>query len=351
MMDRKRWSLAIVNLGLMLSLVSAATLPAAAQRIVRPLTEDRGHYVAPRQVIGAAQKAAPAKMGFEIVYDDGETDVGYGFASTAAFYDIVQRFDLPSAPLQVDELELCFFRSGSQDTLDFDITFWDNTGAGGGPGSLVDFVPATISGLPGGSVPTFFTFDLSGLGVVLDQQTVYIGVGWSPDVSADFFLCGDYDRPTVQPGFDMINLDLNWFALESVDDQYSALMVRGTFSPLDSGACTPDAETLCLADGRFEVRMDWRTPQGAQGEGNGIQLTPDTGYFWFFNEDNVEVVIKVLNACSFANHYWVFAGGLTNVEVVITVTDTANGAAKVYTNPLGQAFQPIQDTVAFMTCP
>lgn len=63
------------------------------------------------------------------------------------------------------------------------------------------------------------------------------------------------------------------------------------------------------------------------------------------------MVIKVLNACSFSAHQWVFAGGLTNVEVTTTVTDTQTGAQRFDVNPLNQPFQPLQDTAAFSTCP
>jgi hypothetical protein len=42
---------------------------------------------------------------------------------------------------------------------------------------------------------------------------------------------------------------------------------------------------------------------------------------------------------------------LTNVRVVTTVTDTANGAVRTYTNPQGTRFAPVQDTAAFATCP
>ncbi|HEX5715648.1 MAG TPA: hypothetical protein VF179_05775, partial [Thermoanaerobaculia bacterium] len=82
-----------------------------------------------------------------------------------------------------------------------------------------------------------------------------------------------------------------------------------------------------------------------------VPLTSDTGYFWFFGSTNVEMIIKVLNGCGANNRYWVFAGGLTNVRVRITVTDTLRGVTKQYTNPQGTAFQPIQDTSAFATCP
>jgi len=115
--------------------------------------------------------------------------------------------------------------------------------------------------------------------------------------------------------------------------------------------CVADDTTLCLTGGRFQVRVDWRTPQGTSGPGMAKVLTDDTGYFWFFEESNVEMVIKVLDACSFADRFWVFAGGLTNVEVEIVVTDVVTGASKPYGNPLGTPFQPIQDTDAFATCP
>lgn len=79
-------------------------------------------------------------------------------------------------------------------------------------------------------------------------------------------------------------------------------------------------------------------------------MTPDTGYFWFFNEANVEVVVKVLHGCPVNDRIWVFAGGLTNVGAEIRVEDTESPAAKVYGNPLGMTFQPIQDTAAFEGC-
>jgi hypothetical protein len=79
-------------------------------------------------------------------------------------------------------------------------------------------------------------------------------------------------------------------------------------------------------------------------------LTSDTGSFWFFSPTNVETVVKVLDGCGVDSSFWVFAGGLTNVDVVMTVTDTQTGAVRTYTNPQGSAFLPIQDTAAFAAC-
>lgn len=59
----------------------------------------------------------------------------------------------------------------------------------------------------------------------------------------------------------------------------------------------------------------------------------------------------MLNACDGFGRYWVFASGLINVEVVITVTDTQTRHTRRYFNPQGKAFAPVQDTNAFATCP
>jgi hypothetical protein len=118
-----------------------------------------------------------------------------------------------------------------------------------------------------------------------------------------------------------------------------------------TAACTANATTLCLNDGRFRVQTQWTTTDGKSGSGQAVLTTPDTGYFWFFSPNNVEVIVKVVSGCGLNSRYWTFAGGLTDAKVVMTVTDTRTGALSSYINPQGVAFQPIQDTSAFATCP
>lgn len=119
------------------------------------------------------------------------------------------------------------------------------------------------------------------------------------------------------------------------------------FAPSASG-CVPDTETLCLNSGRFKVTATFRTPQGRVSEpAQVVQLTKDSGYMWFFNADNVEVTVKVLDACASGGWAWVFAAGMTNVEVNLRVLDTETHAIQEYTNPAGQPFQVILDTSAF----
>ena len=79
-----------------------------------------------------------------------------------------------------------------------------------------------------------------------------------------------------------------------------------------------------------------------------VPLTGDSGYFWFFSAANIELVVKVLDACALdSQHFWVFAGGLTNVGVTLLVEDTETGATQTYTQSIGTPFQPLQDTQAF----
>lgn len=95
----------------------------------------------------------------------------------------------------------------------------------------------------------------------------------------------------------------------------------------------------------------WRTSDGKTGKARAAPLTDDSGSFWFFDRANLEMIVKVLNGCGLNDRYWVFAGGLTNVEVTLTVTDTRTGQTKTYKNPLNKTFTPFQDTNAFATCP
>ncbi len=110
------------------------------------------------------------------------------------------------------------------------------------------------------------------------------------------------------------------------------------------------SEDMLLGDGRFRVRMAYRTASGDAGNGQAVQLTADTGYFWFFDDANVEAVVKVLDGCGLNQRHWVFAGGLTDVEATIYVEDTLTGEEIFYHNPLGTPFLPRRDTDAFAGC-
>ena len=120
--------------------------------------------------------------------------------------------------------------------------------------------------------------------------------------------------------------------------------------PSPPGGCIPDSRTLCFAGSRFKVTATFDTGNGNAGQAQAVPAG-DSGLLWFFAPSNIEVALKVLDGCALGGHYWFFAGGLTNVQVTILVTDTQTGAKRTYRNPLGTAFAPIQDTSAFSCSP
>ena len=116
--------------------------------------------------------------------------------------------------------------------------------------------------------------------------------------------------------------------------------------------CFPFLDRICLGlNNRFRVEAEFKVNNVVQPAGVE-ELHQNSGYLWFFAPDNIEAVVKILNHCNDATpRYWVFAAGLTNVEVTISVTDTQAGKTRRYFNPAGAPFAPIQDTNAFATCP
>jgi hypothetical protein len=131
---------------------------------------------------------------------------------------------------------------------------------------------------------------------------------------------------------------------------YTLSLVCSATAPSNPN-CLPDRNTLCLESGRFKVTASYNAGVSGSGPAQAVTLTDDTGYLWFFDPSNVEAVVKVINGCDLDGYYWVFAGGLTNVNVVMVVTDTFTGARRRYANPANTTFLPIQDTGAFPACP
>lgn len=114
-------------------------------------------------------------------------------------------------------------------------------------------------------------------------------------------------------------------------------------------ACTADATTLCLYGGRFRVQAAWKDYSGATGTGRAQALTSDSGYFWFFDAANVELLAKMVNGCAHGSKLGAYVGGLTDVETTIQVTDTRDGTYREYRKPLGQKFTMVSD--APFSCP
>ncbi|MEM6706928.1 MAG: hypothetical protein AAF690_29750, partial [Acidobacteriota bacterium] len=115
----------------------------------------------------------------------------------------------------------------------------------------------------------------------------------------------------------------------------------------DGFPCVQSAEQLCLQHDRFRVQVRWQLAQGAATMARTRPMTSDTGAFWFFEEDNLELVLKVLDGCAVNGHFWVFAAGLTDVGVEIDVIDQKTLEQRSYSSSFGVPFGPLQDVEAF----
>ena len=127
------------------------------------------------------------------------------------------------------------------------------------------------------------------------------------------------------------------------------MLVQEIEDPTVAGPCLEDPNTMCLNDGRFRVHSAFEDFQGNSGVAKQWPLTSDSGYSTFFSDSNVELFIKVLDACSLTGNYWVFASGLTNVDIDLYVEDTESGKVWHARNPLGRVFATALDTQTFFT--
>lgn len=123
-------------------------------------------------------------------------------------------------------------------------------------------------------------------------------------------------------------------------------------TPVLPAPCLADGRTLCLRGGRFRARVRWTTSDGQSASGSVMPVAAnDSGLFWFFSPDNLELLVKVVDGCAANGRYWVFTGPATNVQYVLTVTDTLTGKARVYFQPQGASAQGLSDNEAFGDCP
>ena len=113
------------------------------------------------------------------------------------------------------------------------------------------------------------------------------------------------------------------------------------------GSCKASDVVLCLRESRFYVKMVWRTV-GESGLGKVVHTGSDeSGLFHFFDPENWEALIKVLDGCSINGRMWVLGASTTDLWYEITVYDTITGELRQYWNAPGQPAPAIVDTEAF----
>jgi hypothetical protein len=116
--------------------------------------------------------------------------------------------------------------------------------------------------------------------------------------------------------------------------------------------CEAGTGSLCLHHGRFRVDLGWKDFADNEGIGQVVPVSSgDSGLFWFFDPENWEMLVKMVDGCRLNQRYWVFSAASTTVEYTLRVIDTRSGVVKEYFNPRGRPAVAITDTDAFDTCP
>lgn len=116
--------------------------------------------------------------------------------------------------------------------------------------------------------------------------------------------------------------------------------------------CAESPTARCLQGARFRAEVSFSAYDGASGPARVAPArSRDTGIFWFFDPDNWELMVKVLDGCALNSRYWVFSSASTDVGYTMSITDTQTGAKQVYSNPLGQVARTVADIAAFSCTP
>ncbi len=110
-------------------------------------------------------------------------------------------------------------------------------------------------------------------------------------------------------------------------------------------AVTDPGPELQLWGGRFRLSVEWDPPGGAEPRLAGsLRASDQAGSFYFFDEGNLELSLKLLDGSAVNGRFWLFVASLTNLGFRLRVTDTGDGSCLaepascptyVFSNPAG----------------
>ena len=114
--------------------------------------------------------------------------------------------------------------------------------------------------------------------------------------------------------------------------------------------CEPGGPALTVSGG-YRVSLCYETANGLVGDALdwGLDST-HSGLLYFFNRDNVEILIKVLDGCGVNGHRWVFVAPVTDLAFNLQV-EGPGGPPWTHTNRLSNTAETKSDTSAFACTP
>ena len=188
-----------------------------------------------------------------------------------------------------------------------------------------------------------------------DDADSIIGLSAIENVSLDFV--NDYTLVTVS--FDAVSASPFSNHIQCQDPAQKLLAANGLLFLGTTNVQAYDGRVSEVGNGRFQVSVIWKNFAAETGSGYAVPLgSNDSALFWFFQPQNWEFLIKVINGCGLNGRYWVYMAATTNVEFHAVIRDTrgtATTADDVFyfiNNALGSnANITRQDINAFATCP
>ena len=155
------------------------------------------------------------------------------------------------------------------------------------------------------------------------------------------------------PNTPLFGAEVPTFLLDILADRtdVTRYSMSSRFGPTSDigGSPNPVAPPLNLGEGhRFYAQVTFESPK--RGFGIPRLVNQDSGGLTFFDQANLEILVKVLDACAINDRFWVFASGLTDVGVTLVVGDRLEDVERTYESSLGTPFELIRDIDAF-ACP
>ncbi len=121
--------------------------------------------------------------------------------------------------------------------------------------------------------------------------------------------------------------------------------------------CKPSASQIAFehrGGHRFAVRMCVEYSKDGEtvvedAKDYGLE-SRESGLLYFFDRDNAEVLVKVLDGCAVNGHRWVFVAPVTDLAFNLDVEETATGKVWTHRNPKGGQTASTKSDVSAFPC-
>ena len=114
-------------------------------------------------------------------------------------------------------------------------------------------------------------------------------------------------------------------------------------------ACRPTVAPLTL-EGDVKVSLCYQAPNGDMDDASAVYRSDNSGLLYFFEPDNAEVFVKVLDGCGINRHRWVYVAPLTDVAFNMYINDGRN-PTWTYFNKAGDQGEIRANLMAFPCAP